>query len=603
MADWGDYWYSASTMKIQTSWNLKLLYKSDNDPQIEKDLKNIETLCASFEKKYRDTPFIKTPQTLLKALEESERIGEIMDSIGPSRYFHLKTDLNSDDSKSFALSTKYGQRLTEASNKTKFFGLEIAKIPPNRQKPFLNYKALKPFKYMLTNSFINAKYNLPEGEEQLKSLLSEPAYVMWVDAQDKLLNTQTIKRDGKVMPIAEATSALSDMPKRDRRIIHNELNKVLKSISHMAEGELNAIYNFKKIMDKRCGYREPFSATILGYENDEKAIENFVKLVSKYFKISHRFYKLHAKLLGDKKIKLADRGVKIGEIKTKFNFEKSVAMLQKLLGNMDKDYLEIFNEFLENGQIDVYPRKGKTGGAYCSGDGILPTFVLLNHTDNLRSLETLAHEMGHAIHTELSKSQPSRYRGHSTATAEVASTFFEQMMADEVEKQLPDKERLILLHNRIMGDISTIFRQIAFFNFELELHQKIRTEGQVSKSDIAKLMVKHLKSYLGDAVEVTLDDGYFYVYLSHIRRFFYVYTYAYGQIISRALYERWKKDHNYAKKIKEFLSAGCSLSPEDIFKSIGIDTSKNSFFETGLRGIEKDIIKLEKLTKGFNLAK
>ena len=601
MAEFENYWYSAPTMNFKANWNLKLLYKSDTDPQIERELKSIEKLCVDFEKKYKGKNFTKDPRTLFKALEESERLGEIMDSYGPSRYFALKTDLDATDSKSFAMSTKLGQRLAEAGNRTKFFGLEIAKIPPAKQKPFLNYRPLAPYKYMLEQSFLNAKYNLPEGEEQLRSLLAEPAYGMWVDAQDKLLNKQTIKYKGKSIPIAEVSSGLADMPKKERRTMQDELNKVFKSVSHMAEAELNAIYNFKKIMDKRRGYEKPYSATILDYENSEQAIENFVQLVSRYFRIAHRFYKLHAKLLGDKKIKLADRGAKIGEIKTKFSFEKSVSMLRKLLGKVDQDYLKIFNQFLEKGQIDVYPKKGKTSGAYSSGDGILPTFVLLNHTDNLRSLETLAHEMGHAIHTELSKSQPSRYRGHSTATAEVASTFFEQMMADEVEKQLPEKEQLILLHNRIMRDVSTIFRQIAFFNFELELHKKIRAEGQVPKEEVARIMNKHLKSYLGDAVEVTGDDGYFYVYLSHIRRFFYVYTYAYGQIISRALYEKWKEDPAYAKKVRQFLSAGCSMSPEDIFKSIGIDTSKNSFFETGLRGIERDIDKLEKLSKGFKI--
>jgi oligoendopeptidase F len=133
----------------------------------------------------------------------------------------------------------------------------------------------------------------------------------------------------------------------------------------------------------------------------------------------------------------------------------------------------------------------------------------------------------------------------------------------------------------------------------LELHEQIRKNGQVSKEDIAKLMTKHLKSYLGESVEVTDKDGYFYVLWSHIRRFFYVYTYAYGQIISRALYEKWKEDPSYAKKIKQFLSAGGSMSPEDIFKMIGIDTSKSSFFEAGLKGIEKDIAKLEKLSQGF----
>lgn len=589
-------------MKIETSWNLKLLYKSDADPRIEKEVKAIEKLCADFAKKYKGKPFTKDPQTLLKALQDSERISETMDLYGPSIYFNFKTDLDATDNKSRAIATKLNQRLTEAGNKMQFFGLEIAKIPVNKQKSFLNYAPLKPFKYLIGKSFQNAKYNLSEGEEQLKSLLSQPAYGMWVDTQEKLLNVQTIKHLGKEIPVAQASSKLSDMPKKGRREIQDELNKVFKSISHMAEGEINAIYNYKKIMDKRRGYKEPYSATVLGYENNEKAIEIFVKLVSKYFKISHKFYKLQAKLLGENKIKLADRGAKIGEIKTKFDFDKSAKMLKKVLANADKDFEKMFIKYLEYGQIDVYPKKGKASGAYCASSGLLPTFILLNHTDNIRSLETLAHEMGHGIHAELSKLQPSRYRGHSTATAEVASTFFEQLISDEVEKLLSDKEKIILLHNKLMGDISTIFRQIAFFNFEADLHRKIRKEGQVSKEDMAKLMVKHLKSYLGDAVEVTDDDGYFFVYVSHIRRFFYVYTYAYGQIISRALYENWKKDQKYIKKVKQFLSAGCSMSPEDIFKSIGIDTSKPSFFEAGLKSVEKDIEKLEKLSKGFKPA-
>lgn len=588
-------------MKMQTSWNLRLLYKSDKDPQIEKDLKTIETLCASFEKKYKGKQFTKNPQTLLKILDESEKLSERIDSCGPSRYFHFKTDLDSNDSESFAAGTKYGQRLTEAGNKIKFLGLEIAKIPANKQKIFLNYPALKAYKYLLTQIFTNAKYNLSEGEEQLEDLLGQPGYGMWVDTTEKLLNQQVIKHKGKDVPIAKAIAGLSDMDKKDRKEAHDKINIVLKSISHLAEGELNAIYNFKKIMDRRRGYEKPYSATILGYENDEKAIENFVSLVSKHFYIAHRFYKLHAKLLKEKKITLADRGAKIGEIKIKFDFPKSVAMLRSVLRNVDNEYLNILNKFLENGQIDVYPKKGKTGGAYCSGYGKLPTFVLLNHVNDVRSLETLAHEMGHAIHTELSKNQPARYRDYSIATAEVASTFFEQLISEEVEKHLSKKEHIILLHNRILGDISTIFRQVACFNFELEFHEQIRKDGQVSKEDIAKLMSKHLRSYLGDAVEVTDDDGYFYVYWSHIRRFFYVYTYAYGQIISRALYEKWGKDLTYAKKIKQFLSAGGSMKPEDIFKSIGIDTSKNAFFETGLKGVEKDIAKLEKLAKGFKV--
>ncbi len=102
---------------------------------------------------------------------------------------------------------------------------------------------------------------------------------------------------------------------------------------------------------------------------------------------------------------------------------------------------------------------------------------------------------------------------------------------------------------------------------------------------------------MGKAVKFEEVDGYFFVKWSHIRNFFYVYSYAYGQLISRVLLEKYKQDHSYIEKIGQFLSAGCSKSPEDIFKDIGIDTTKGSFFEEGIRGIEKDITELEKLAK------
>ncbi len=583
-------------MKIKTSWNLKLLYQGDKDPKIEKDMEKIEQVCLSFEKKYRGQPFTSSPEALAQALGEIEVLDKAVEGNKPWWYFTLKTHLNSEDTRAVARATKYAQRITQATNRIKFFGLAVAKIPSEDRNKFLTHPDLKPYAYSLTKIFNHAKFVLSEGEEQLNGLLSQTSYTMWVNVQEKLLNQQTIKHKGATIPIVKAIGQLSDQPKESRNEVYQKILLALKSISYLAEGELNAVYNYKKMMDERRGYEKPYSATVLGYENDETSIENFVSLISENFKLAHKFYALHAKLLGQKKLTLADRNVNIGKIKTKFDFPTSVAILRSIFGKVDKEYLTLFDKFLSNGQIDVYPKQGKRGGAYSWGMTELPTFLLLNHVNDVRSLETLAHELGHAFHTELSKRQPLRYQGYSTATAEVASTFFEQIATAEIEARLPEKEKIILLHNKLMGDISTIFRQIACFNFELELHHKIRSDGQVAKEEIASLMSKHLKSYLGPKVTLTPDDGYFYVYWSHIRQFFYVYTYAYGQLVSKALYEKWRADPTYMLKIKQFLSAGGSMSPEDIFKSIDVDTSKTAFFEAGLKGIERDIVRLEKLS-------
>jgi oligoendopeptidase F len=205
--------------------------------------------------------------------------------------------------------------------------------------------------------------------------------------------------------------------------------------------------------------------------------------------------------------------------------------------------------------------------------------------------------MGHAIHAERSKSQRPLYQGHPISTAETASTFFETAALKRVIEMLPEEERVVALHDAVQDEVSTVFRQIACFRFERALHERVRAEGYVAKEKIADLMNEHVGAYLGKAVSLEHEDGYFFAHWGHIRRFFYVYTYAYGQLISRALHAALEKDPSFIKKVDGFLSAGESLSPKDIFKKCGLDTTNPAIFRTGLSAIEKDVAELERLTK------
>lgn len=585
--------------KIKTEWDLTLFYKSEKDPRIEKEIKAMQKAVLAFEKKYRNKDYTSTSQKLFLALKDYEKLIEISSSSKVLRYLSLRSDLNSEDNVARALSTKIDNRLTILGNRITFFTLNISKIPKSKQKLFLNDKKLKHYKYFLKCIFDDAKYVLTEKEEQLASLLTNTSYSMWVDGQEKLLGSQVIDFKGDKFPLAKAMSMIHELAKRDRDELHREINLRLKSISYFSEAEINAVYNYKKVMDEKRGFKNPYSSTVLSYHNTEKSIASLVELVTKNFHISKRFYKTHAKLLKQEKLSLADRGVKIGEINREFSFEESVSLLGNIFNAVGKKYSDIFYRLVNNGQVDVFPKRGKQGGAYCAGTHDAPTMILLNHNDDLRSVETFAHEMGHAIHTELSKSQPLLYEDYPISSAEVASTFFEQVFLNEVESHLSEKEKVILLHNKLMNDMSSVFRQVAFFNFELELHQRIREEGQLSKERIALLLNKHFSSYMGDVFDIKEDDGYFYTAVSHFRRFFYVYSYSYGQLISRSFFENWKRDDKFINKVDFFLSAGGSMSPEDTFRKIGININDSKFFEDGLKSIEKDIEKLERLTKNL----
>jgi oligoendopeptidase F len=200
----------------------------------------------------------------------------------------------------------------------------------------------------------------------------------------------------------------------------------------------------------------------------------------------------------------------------------------------------------------------------------------------------MAHESGHGINNEMMrKKQHALYFETPLSTAEVASTFMEDFVLERLMEEASDELRLSLMLTKLNDDISTIFRQIALYRFEQELHAKYREKGYISKEVIGELFQKHMSAYMGDAVEQSNGSENWWVYWSHIRSFFYVYSYASGLLISKAMQAAVRKDKVFIEKVKEFLSAGSSDSPKNIFSKMGIDITDESFWKNGLDEISR----------------
>lgn len=582
-------------MQIKTTWALnKLYYTSLKDPRIQKDIERGDKAVDAFVARYsKDKSWLKDPKALAQTLESYEQLN-VQCSSSPLYYASYRKETNADDKEAEAFLNKLDSHFTKRGNKLLFFELELGRIPAPLQQKFLAAKELAPFTYWLTKLFEAAKHNLSEPEEKLLSLLSDVSFGRWVQAVDNILNTQQITFKGKKIPLNEAMVRINTLPKGDRRALHKVVMEALKTTSPMAESEMNAIVTRKKITDELRGFKEPYDATILGYENDRDSVLTLVKTVTAHFPLAQRFYKVKAKMLKEKSLTYADRSVPVGKVTKKIPFEEAAQAVHDAFHALHPRYAEIFDRLLAGGHVDVYPKKGKTSGAFCSSGVGEPTMVLLNHVENAHSLLTLAHEMGHAVHAERSKSQRPMYEGHTISTAEVASTFFEQAAFDALARKLSDKERVVAMHDKIQDDVASIFRQITFFNFEVDLHKGVREKGMLTKEEIAALLNTHTGRYMGPAVKLMPEDGYFFVTVGHFRRFFYVYSYAFGQLVSRALYERVKKDPKFIEKVDEFLCAGGSNSPEEIFAKCGLDLYKPDIFIEGLKGIENDLKELEK---------
>lgn len=586
--------------KWKFEWNLITIYKSPRDPQIEQDLKEVESKIKLFAQKYtKNKDYLNNASALKKLLDEENKLDLLPGLNKPLRYFYLLKDSGKSTPDVDKQENLISERLKKVGNLTLPIFLDLGKITETKQKEFLESKELAGYKYFLERFFENAKYHLSEKEEKILRLKSLPAAGMWTDGVEKALQKKNVILDGKKISIGEAVYRMHELPTKKRRALYQDILKEVTSLSDYAEGEINAIVTNKKINDEIRGHKNAYDTPLFRHEMDSETVLKFTDLVTKNFKISHRFYKLKSKMLGLKDFSYIDRGAKVGKINKKFPFKESAEFLYDVLEKVDPFFSDTLNSYLENAQIDVFPREKKRGGAYQSSNSLLPTAVFLNHIDNIDSLNTLSHEMGHAFHSELTKlKQPNHYQGYSLAVAETASTLFENFAFKEVVSKLSEKEKVIALHDKIEGKVATIFRQVAAFNFELELHKRIREEGYLSHEEISKLLAKHLKSYCGPAMKINDYDGYTFINWPHFRNFFYVYTYAFGELISDSLFSMYEENPKFMENIKSLLSAGCSMTPKDIFeKHAGININDMKFFEKGLKKIEKDIAELERMVK------
>lgn len=585
------------SVAYKTEWDLTQFYKSAQDPRIEADQKKADAAIAAFAATYRKSKKHLTAVTALtRALKDYEALMLIPAARAPF-YAHYRKDLQVRDTEAMALSAKLEERGIRRANQILFFTLELGTIPKAQQALFLKAPQLSEYRYWLTQVFENAKYTLSEPEEKILMLKSDVSFGRWIDATQNILNKKVVRHKGKQVPLPEAQGLLPYLSRTERHNLHKALNAAYGEVADSAESEINAIYTDKKIEDELRGMKEPYEATIRSYQNSVESVLALVSAVSRHTSIAHRFYRVKRKLLGGAPLTYADRSARVGVVKAKLPFARAAALVREEFAALDPRYAEIFDRLLARGNVDVYPKSGKTGGAYCSSSVNVPTMVLLNHTDNVESLKTLAHEMGHAIHAERAKTQRPLYQGHPISTAETASTFFEAVALNRLIRDLPEKDRIVALHDKIQDDIATVFRQVACFEFERSLHTAIRTEGYVPKERIAALMNDAMQHYLGDAVTLTPEDGNFFVAWSHIRRFFYVYAYAYGQLVSKALHTELAKDPAFITKVDGFLSAGESASPDAIFKACGLDAKKPELFLEGLASIEADVAELERLAK------
>ncbi len=597
-SDRGDYMariHKRSKKGRDIVWDLTPLFHGDDDPRIEDQKKVIQKKSYQFINRWKNRKdYLRDPKVLRQALDEYERWMRDCGTDGnPGYYYWLRSQVDMNNTALKAKYNKIEEFSKQIGNDMQFFHLRIAKVSRPMQKKFLSSAGLRTYRHYLERIFSESSYLLSEEEEKILNLKSTPSYANWVR-----MTADFLAREERTVLLEDGSSALKPLPDvlsltasripKVRNTAVRALNDILKKHVDVAEIELNSVLANKKIDDELRGVPRPDLLRHISDDIESDTVDLIVRAVSEHFHVSRRFYALKAALMGVKRLKYHERNVEYGTVDKRYPFDTSVKLIEKVFASLDKQFSAIFSGYIRNGQFDVYPRKGKGSGAFCVHHLISqPTYILLNHTGRLHDVLTLAHELGHGINNELIREkQHSLNFGTPTSTAEVASTFMEDFVLKEILREADDELRLSIMMMKLNDDVSTIFRQVACYMFEKELHDAFRGKGYLSKEEIGGLFQKHMAAYMGDAVEQSAGSENWWVYWSHIRSFFYVYSYAGGLLISKSLQNSVQEDPSFIVKVKKFLSSGLSESPRDIFLKLGINMADQGFWERGLGEVE-----------------
>ncbi|MEN9328430.1 MAG: hypothetical protein RI947_1238 [Candidatus Parcubacteria bacterium] len=592
--------------KLPTTWDLTPLLDGDDDPSIETIKQKITSATNTFISTWKNrTDYLENPTVLREALDQYEELQQFYGLSGNiGYYFSLR---NAQDSESPAIKAKLNmteQFALEIQNNMQFFYLNISRIQPTKQTELLSHESLRKYKHFLERIFAESKYILSDAEEKILNLKSLPAYENWVRMTASFLAKEertvlTDKGKKSKLPFNGLISLMNHQHKEVRDSAAKAFNEVVEKYVEVGEAEMNAILADKKINDQLRGIARPDLMRHISDDIETTVVDTLVSSVSKRFDIPSRYYALKAKLMGVDKLQYHERNVEYGSIDKKYDYEDAVELVYAVFYHLDPSFADILKSFTEKGQLDVYPGKGKRGGAFCAHELLSqPTYVLLNHTGQLNDVLTLAHEMGHAINNELMrKQQHALYFGSPLSTAEVASTFMEDFVLEHILKDAAEELRLSIMMKKLNDDVSTIFRQISLYQFEQEMHASHRAEGYLSKEQIGELFSKHMAAYMGDAVDKSPGSQNWWLYWSHIRSYFYVYSYASGLLISKSLQSSVKQDPTFIEKVKDFLSSGLSDSPVNIFNKMSINIADPDFWQKGIGETEELLNQTEALAK------
>jgi oligoendopeptidase F len=346
------------------------------------------------------------------------------------------------------------------------------------------------------------------------------------------------------------------------------------------------------------GFESPIAVRNLANDVPDEVVTTLLEVAEENSRVFQRFFQLKASLLGVKKLRRYDVYAPVTEAKKEYSFGEATKMTLDAFTDFDPTIEKLARRVIDEEHIDSEIRVGKSSGAFCSsGDPDLTPWVLMNYTGSARNVSTLAHELGHAIHSMLAEEHNVFSFHSSLPLAETASTFAEILLVERLlEIETDEDVRRDILFAQVDDAYATIMRQVFFALFEREAHDMIQAGASID--ELSEAYMANLKTQFGDSLEIGEEFKWEWVSIPHIYYYpFYVYAYSFGQLLVFALYQQYKAEgESFIPRYLKLLSSGGSKSPEDILKEAGVDMRDPAFWQGGFDYVSGLVAELEKLS-------
>ncbi len=581
-----------------TKWNLGELFPSFESPELQGAFDNVEEEVASFEGVRSKLNPDMDAETFLEVVRASESTTRIVNKIYAFTGLSFSSDTQDQTAQTYM--ARVQQFAAEMQNRTLFFSLWWKELDKANAERLMSEAG--DYRYYLEEMRNFIPHTLSEAEEKIINLKDVTGAGALITLYDAITNRYVFKLevDGETKELTRGQlAAYVQGPDANlREKAYQELYRVYGAdgaiLGQMYQTRARDWHNENLGLRK---FNKAMSVRNLQNNVPDEAVDALLEVTRKNSKVFHRYFKIKAKLLGVEKLRRYDIYAPVVNSDKKFDYNDATKMVFDSFQSFDPKIAEMAQRVFDQEHVDGEVRKGKRDGAFCWS--VLPDmtpYVLLNFQGRARDVATMAHELGHAIHAMLA-SHHNTFTFHSSLPlAETASTFGEMMLTEKLLAEEKDEAvRRDILFKQMDDAFATILRQVYFALFERDAHDKIQKNASVD--ELSALYMENLKEQFGDSVEISDEFKWEWVSIPHIYHTpFYVYAYAFGQLLVFSLYQQFKAEGDAFKpKYLKILSAGGSEAPAKILAEAGVDIRSSKFWQGGFDVLSKMVDELEKL--------